>query len=334
MKKSIFNINPKSAVPKYRQVVDTITSAIEDKILVVGDKLPSISQLCVNSTVKRDTVMYALNELKAKGIITSHQGKGYYIASTDVKISDRYFLLFDELNAYSGAIYNNLMSLLPVHSSADIFFHHNDPCRIKELLGQGNGTYTAYILSYSGLENYSHLINKLPGQHTCMIGKPGKEHNNSHCVFNDYNKDIYEALRTLRKTLKKYCRLIYLGHNTDISVSREEGFKRFCTEEKIDFLICNNPESLRPALYEAYFVPEDDILVTLVGQIQKSGLIVGENIGIVSFNDSEIKEITAGGLTVLTPDFTDICNRLIEITKGRKRGQLRTRMNIIHRNSI
>jgi DNA-binding transcriptional regulator YhcF (GntR family) len=334
MKKSIFNINPKSAVPKYRQVVDTITSAIEEKILVVGDKLPSISQLCVNNTVKRDTVMYALNELKAKGIITSQQGKGYYIASTDVKITDRYFLLFDELNAYSGAIYNNLMSLLPVHSSADIFFHHNDPCRIQELLEKRNGAYTAYILLCSGLENYSNLTSKLPNQHTCMIGKQKKEYHNAHCVFHDYDKDFYESLRTLRKNLKKYCRLIYLDHNTEISVSREEGFKRFCTEEKFDYLICNNPESLRPALYEAYFVPEDDILVKLIGKIQKSGLIVGENIGIVSFIDSQVKEITAGGLTVITPDYKDICNRLIEITKGRKRGQLRARVNIIQRNSI
>ena len=70
------------------------------------------------------------------------------------------------------------------------------------------------------------------------------------------------------------------------------------------------------------------------GKIRKSGLNVGENIGIVSFNDSEVKEIAEGGLTVISHDYTDICNRMIEITKGRKRGQLRTRINIIQRNSI
>ena len=334
MKKTIVNINPKSAVPKYRQVVDAIISAIEGKILVVGDKLPSISQLCENNTVKRDTVMYALNELKAKGIITSHQGKGYYIASTDVMINDRYFLLFDELNTYSCEIYNKLMSLLPAHSSADIFFHHNDPCRVKELLEQRNGTYTAYILSCSGLESYTHLISKLPVQHTCLIGKTGKENNNSHSVFHEDNKDIYEALRTLRKALKKYCRLVYFRQNNNISVNRAEGFKRFCTEEKIDYLICNNPESLRPALYEAYFVPDDAILVKLVRQIQKSGLVVGENIGIVSFNDSKAKEIIEGGLTVISPDYAEICRHLVEITKGSKKGQFRARMNVIKRNSL
>ena len=334
MEKTILNINPKSAVPKYRQVVDAIILAIEDKILVVGDKLPSISQLCVNNIVKRDTVMYALNELKAKGIITSHQGKGYYIASTDVKIRERYFLLFAELDTYSGAIYNNLMYLLPEHTSADIFFHHNDPCRIKELLVQCNGTYTAYILSCSGLESYTHLISKLPVQHTCLIGKTGNENNNSHRVFHEDSRDIYEALRTLRKALKKYCRLIYFGQNNDISVNRAEGFKRFCTEEKIDYLICNNPESLRPALYEAYFVPDDAILVKLVRQIQKSGLVVGENIGIVSFNDSKAKEIIEGGLTVISPDYAEICRHLVEITKGSKKGQFRARMNVIKRNSL
>ena len=334
MKKSIVNINPKSAVPKYRQVVDAVTSAIENKILVVGDKLPSISQLCVNNSMKRDTVMYALNELKAKGIITSHQGKGYYISSTDVKISDRYFLLFDELNAYSAAIYNCLLSLLPAQSSVDIFFHRHDPCRINELLLQRNGSYTAYILSSEGLAHYNHLIDKLPGQHTCMIGNNGKEITANNCVFHDYSKDVYEMLRMLRKTLKKYCRLIYLSQKTEISDCREEGFKRFCTEEKFDFLISNNPENVRPTLYEAYFVPEDDLLVRLLTQVRKSGLVVGENIGVVSFNDNKVKEITEGGLTVITPDFSDICSRLIEITKGKKRGHVRARMNIIQRNSI
>lgn len=92
MSNNLIHINVKSAVPKYRQVVDSITSAIEKRELCVGDKLPSISQLCIENTLKRDTVMYALNELKSRGIVSSQQGKGFYVCSSDIKISERYFL--------------------------------------------------------------------------------------------------------------------------------------------------------------------------------------------------------------------------------------------------
>ncbi len=334
MSNNLIHINVKSAVPKYRQVVDAITSAIEERRLSVGDKLPSISQLCIDNTLKRDTVMYALNELKSRGIVSSQQGKGYYVCSSDIKINERYFLLFDELNAYSAAIFNTLVALLPQNASADIFFHHNDAIRIREFLTQRNGSYTSYILASAGLEEYGGFLQKLPGQNTCLIGQNNNGQVSNHCVFHDYSKDMYESLRSMRRSLKKYCRLVYMCINKDDYPGRTDGFIRFCMEEKFEYHICKHPESLRPALYEAYFVPEDVVLIKLMHQIRNSDFIVGENVGIVSFGDSAMKEIAEGGLTTLTPDFTDMCKRMIEITQGQKRGQFRTRSKIILRNSL
>ena len=334
MSNNLIHINVKSAVPKYRQVVDSITSAIEKRELCVGDKLPSISQLCIENTLKRDTVMYALNELKSRGIVSSQQGKGFYVCSSDIKISERYFLLFDELNAYSSGIFNTLVSLIPGNASADIFFHHHDPTRIKEFLSIRNGSYTSYILASAGLEDYRDFLQKLPGQNTCLIGNNSSGPVSNHCVFHDYSKDMYESLRSMRRQLKKYCRLVYMCINSDNYPGRTDGFIRFCTEEKFEYHICKDPESLRPALYEAYFVPDDAVLIKLIQQIRNSDFIAGENVGIVSFDDSPMKEITEGGLTTLAPDFTDLCKRIIEITQGQKRGQFRTRSKIILRNSL
>ncbi len=334
MSNNLIHINSKSAVPKYRQVVDAIISAIEEKKFIVGDKLPSISQLCIDNTLKRDTVMYALNELKSRGIVSSRQGKGYYVCSSDIKINERFFLLFDELNAYSSGIFNTLVALLPKNASADIFFHHYDAIRIREFLTIRNGSYTSYILASAGLEDYGDFLQKLPGQNTCLIGKIGNSPVSNHCVFHDHSKDIYESLRSMRRNLKKYCRLVYMCIKPDDYPGRTDGFIRFCVEEKFEYHICKNPESLRPALYEAYFVPEDDVLIKLLHQIRNSDFVVGENVGIVSFGDSPMKEIAEGGLTTLTPDFSDMCKRMIEITQGHKRGQIRTRFKIILRNSL
>ncbi len=314
--------------------MNSIINAIENKTLGIGDKLPSINQLCSEKLLKRDTIMYAFNELRSKGIISGMQGKGYYVASTEVRLSDRYFILFDSLNDFSGAVYNALVAAMPAKSVTDIFFHYHRDSRIKEILDQKNGEYSSYIIDYKGLENYDTLLAKLPSLRTCLIGKPENGLAKNSSVFFEPDNDIYEALRTLRRPLKKYCRLVYLSAKEKFNKGYEEGFARFCHQEKTDYLICHNPESLRPALYEAYFVHDETVLIKLLRQIRKSDLTVGENLGIVTFGDSPLKEITLGGLTAIKHDFEELSNQILGITRGEKRGQFRVRSKVIQRNSL
>ena len=83
--KKVIQINSKSSSPKYRQIIDSVYNAIEKKSLLKGDKIPSINQICTEFNLSRDTVMMAFNELKAKGILLSQPGKGYYIATTEIQ---------------------------------------------------------------------------------------------------------------------------------------------------------------------------------------------------------------------------------------------------------
>jgi DNA-binding transcriptional regulator YhcF (GntR family) len=334
MTKSFIHIDPRSAVPKYRQIILSLVSAIETRNMQVGDKLPSINQLCTDSTVRRDTVLYALNELRSRGIISSHHGKGYYIASRDFTVNERIFMLFDTMDDYAVHIYNSLVPLLPPGASAEICFHHNDPERIRKYLTDNIGLYTSYVLSLKGLEDYGNLVGQLRGSRICLIGRPVNGIPEKPCVYHDSGKDLYESLRYLRKYFKKYCRLVYLSRNVPGTSEKTDAFTRFCTEENLDFVICRNPEKLRPALFEAYIVPDDEILLELLAQIRKPDFSVGENIGIVTFEDSMMKEVALGGLTTITHDYHELCNRMLEIVQGGKRGQQRIRSRVIQRNSL
>ena len=64
-------------VPKYRQIINSIYHAISNGELSMGNKIPSLNQICAEFDLSRDTVMVAFNELKAKGVITSIPGKGF-----------------------------------------------------------------------------------------------------------------------------------------------------------------------------------------------------------------------------------------------------------------
>lgn len=67
------------SIPLYVQVKNDILEQIESNVLQVGDKLPIEKQLTDSFHVSRTTVVKALNELKAEGILASTPGQGTFV---------------------------------------------------------------------------------------------------------------------------------------------------------------------------------------------------------------------------------------------------------------
>jgi DNA-binding transcriptional regulator YhcF (GntR family) len=57
-------IDVESRVPKYRQIINSIIKDIEQGVLRVGDRMPSINEISEEYYLSRDTVEKAYNELK------------------------------------------------------------------------------------------------------------------------------------------------------------------------------------------------------------------------------------------------------------------------------
>ncbi len=134
--------NSRSRVAKYQQVGDNILMAIEKGLLHRGDQIPSINQLCENSDLARGTVTKAYDALRALGNISSKQGKGYYVASTDTKSKLNIFLLFDQLNAYKELLYNAFKLALGETATVTIFFHHYNLNLFQNLINDNLGDYS------------------------------------------------------------------------------------------------------------------------------------------------------------------------------------------------
>ena len=124
VRRRIIVIDPKSSIPKYKQIIESVYKGIERRALKKGDKVPSINQICSDFNLSRDTVMVAFNDLKAKGVLLSQPGKGYYIATTDIQHDEKIFVLFDELNSFKEDLYNSLMQGLKGKANVEVYFHH------------------------------------------------------------------------------------------------------------------------------------------------------------------------------------------------------------------
>ena len=131
---SIVSIKDKSSTPKYKQIIASIEEAIISGAFKKGDKLPSLNRIKNQHALSRDTVLYAFNELKTRGIIQSIVGKGYYVMSEDIDVSQKIFLLFDELNSFKEDLYNSFVFSLGDTVQVDIFFHHFNMHKINTLL--------------------------------------------------------------------------------------------------------------------------------------------------------------------------------------------------------
>ncbi len=327
-------IDPKSSTPKYKQIIDSVYDSIERKILKKGDKVPSINQICSDYGLSRDTVMLAFNTLKEKGILISHPGKGYYINSVEIQYEEKIFVLFDELNAFKEDLYNSLMDNLKGNASVEVFFHHFNYKVFKTLINESIGHYTSYIIMPATFDNTSQLIQKLPRDKVFILDRLKPDLKNYPVVYQDFGKDFYDALVDGLPYLNKYRKLIFVNTGGKEPVQRVSGFEQFCKENNFEYEVIKSITGIKPSVYEAYFLISDYDLVKMVKIAKYYKLKLGKKFGIVSFNDTMLKEVVAGGITTISTNFTEMGETLAKMVLTRNCSQVRNPSRLILRNSL
>lgn len=330
----IIKINAKSSQPKYRQIIASVYSAIENGRLKKGDKIPSINEICGEFGLSRDTVMLAFSELKSKGILISQPGKGYYIAATETDREEKVFILFDELNAFKEDLFNALVGTLKGKASVELFFHHFNYKIFKSLIFESIGHFTSYVIMPATFDSTYHLISKLPADKVFIIDRLKNDLKDFPVVYQDFEQDFYDALTEGRQLLKKYRKLVFCHPGGKEPVERVKGFERFCRENSFDYQVIKSVEGVRPGLYEAWFLTSDRDLVQLVKLAKEYKYKLGEKFGIVSFNDTMLKEVVAGGITTISTDFMEMGKNLGNMLLNHHRGKVRNPSKLIIRNSL
>ncbi len=334
MEKKIIHIDSASSKPKYRQIIESIYHGIERKTLVKGDKIPSINKICADFNLSRDTVMVAFNELKAKGILLSQPGKGYYIASTEIQLDEKIFVLLDEMNAFKEDLYNSLIASLKGKANLEVYFHHFNYKVFKNLIQESIGNYTSYVIMPAAFDNTRQLISKLPKEKVYILDRLKPELKDYPVVYQHFEQDFYDALKEGESLLKKYRKLVFVNPGGKEPPQRVVGFERFCTEHGYTYELVKSLNGIRPGLYEAYFLISDRDLVEMVKIAKNYKYKLGKKFGIVSFNDTMLKEVVAGGITTISTDFTEMGKILANMVLSKENKQVKNPSRLIIRNSL
>ena len=327
-------IDDSLGVPKYRQIINSIYTSISIGELKLGDKIPSLNQICTEFELSRDTVMVAFNELKAKGIINSIPGKGYYINSVEINVDQKIFLLFDELNTFKEDLYTSFLNSLDNKSNVDIYFHHFNYQVFKNLIAESNGKYTSYVIMPATFDDTVDVIGKLPKDKVYILDRLKGDLTDYPVVYQDFEKDVYDSLIEGYDLLRKYNELIMIFPGGKEPEGRMIGFQRFCKEKGFKSEIIRNLTNKEMKAGEVYFVPSDRNLVRLVKMAAEKNLQLGKDVGIVSFNDTVLKEVVAGGITTISTDFQLMGQTLARMIQERSAEKIRNHSALIQRNSL
>src|SRR4051812_48205659 len=94
------DVNPRSGVPLYVQIVQQIKHAIEVGALLPGEQLPTVRQLAIELTIAPNTIVKAYNELQDLDLVESRAGVGTVVANLNGSVQkQRLDALYERLRA-------------------------------------------------------------------------------------------------------------------------------------------------------------------------------------------------------------------------------------------
>ena len=315
-KKDYIKINEASRIPKYKQVMDSIIKAINDKHLLMGDKILSINAVSEICNLSRDTVEKAYSLLRAQNIIVSVKGKGFYVTETNMSIKVNVLFLINKLSSYKMRIYNSFVATLGTSASVDLDIYHCEPDVFINILNKKKKSYNYYvIMPHFRNDSFQHVgcskkilekIQEIPYEKLIILDREVENLSKAAImVYQDFTNDIYTALNKGVKQLKKYKKIILVYPSKAIYPYPKEivsGFRRFCVKNELDYEILDEIyDSMELQLKDLYIIIQEQDLVNLVKQTRDRHFKLGEDIGIISYNDTPLKELL--GITVISTDF-------------------------------
>ena len=335
----IIKIDEDSITPKYVQLANSILKAIAQGKLEKNYQLPSINELSFELEISRDTTEKAYRNLKQSGIIGSVPGKGYFIAKTDFKQPIKVFLLFNKLSAHKKIIYDSFASTLGDQAAIDFYIYNNDFSLFKKLLQNRKEEYTHYVIIPHFIdagENVSDLINEIKTGKLVLVDKliPNIKRPYS-AVYENFEQDIFDALKKAIPQLSKYQTLkITFPSYTYFPNEILKGFISFCSEYAFNYKVVHNIADEEIQADEAYINLMEDDLVILLGKVKSSDLKVGENIGIISYNETPWKPFILNGITTISTDFKKMGQMAAEMVLSDENKQLAVPFKLTLRNSL
>jgi DNA-binding transcriptional regulator YhcF (GntR family) len=300
MEKFAFKFDESSSQTKLQQLIHAVTEAIHLGILKDGDFLPSVNQLNRDSGISRDTIFKAYSILKQRSIISSTPTKGYFVSSEAYKV----FILLDDFSAFKEQLYKSIRSSLPDTYTVDLLFHHYNQEVFNQLILNSIGRYSMYVVMNIDNKKVEDVLRKIDQKKLLILDMGYDPNSLIASLTQNFNEAVYRCLNSGVELIRKYEEFILIfPQNTPHPAETISAFDQFCTDQEIKHNILENIDDREVQPGQVYLVIKDSDLVKIVKDCKKNNYRIGKDVGIISYNDTPMKEIVGSGITVISTDF-------------------------------
>ena len=299
--------------------------------------------------LSRDTVEKAYSVLKERNIITSIRGKGFYISRTKLLSKVNILFLVNKLSSYKLRTYNHFIDSIGPNSHTDIHIYHCDEDLFLNLLEKYKSAYDYFIITpHFKTEDQKHIsytnkiidsIKKIPKNKLIVLdnAKFGEQIDGKFIeIYQEFEKDIYTALKDGLPKIKKYEKIILIYRRQTVYPYPKRillGFRKFCIEHNLDFEILDEIyDDMVLKKGDLFITIEESDLVNLLKQVREDEFKLGEEIGIISYNDTPLKELL--GITVISTDFKIMGQTAANLILNSKIERVKVPFNFIERESL
>lgn len=289
---------------KHEQFVQGIINAVDNKVVAVGDLLPSVNKLMAELGFARETIMRGYKELIKRGIVESRNRMGFFIASADTGLNLRVALLLYAFDTFQETFYKTFKKHLDPAVHLDVFFHHNNIEILETIIGNIRGKYGMYVVAPIPNPRTKDILRNIPVNKFLMIDRFEQMDGDFSYVTQEFEESTYKAFCGLREVIGRYDEFVfYYRPSTDTPIEILRSFKRFVKENRIRGTIQTEyvPGTIETG--KVYFTINNTELWAMLKDCIGKGFDPGTDVGILSHNDDMVKEIICGGITTYSTDF-------------------------------
>ena len=311
-----FKIDTTGKEPIYKQLVSQVERSLHEGSLHSGEQLPSMNELAAQLGISRETAKKAYNILTERGLVTPKQGKGFYASDLHTAVKPQVLVIFDKLSLYKQILFNAFAEALTSKAEITIVNHNQSIDLLTYYLNNYLDNFDYYVvtphfpLDEETQQRVYKQIARIPNRKLIMLDRLLPDYTgNFGAVYQDFENDIYAGLSQGQDLQIRTKRLRVITLPTSLyGAYIQNGVKQFVKEKNIPVeYLTAAPKDIHPG--DTFLVLNSQLdagLVALAHEIKTSGLKLGQEVRIISYNEYDMYELILGGLTTVSADWREM----------------------------
>jgi DNA-binding LacI/PurR family transcriptional regulator len=208
----------------------------------------------------------------------------------------------------------------------------------EDIVEEGLGAYDYYVIMphfYNDIDRAVDIIKQIPTDQLIIMDKDLECSLKYAAVYQDFENDITEAMETQLESFRKYDELVMVHPKVSYPLEIIDGFRKFCFQNSFKHKVLDSiSENEKLKVNQAYIVIEEIDLANIIKCCRAQNMKIGKDIGIVSYNDTPLKEILLDGISVISTDHSKMGETAAMFILEQRTEKLRNPFGFIPRNSL